>query len=204
MKFLPILLVFGLILFSGCKKGKANFTLKGVITDATFDTSLTGGKVYLYEVEAGGGATNLLGSATIGSDGAYSFTFPRNASESYTLSIRKDNYFEQDISIPLSDLTIEEDNIRNYSTTAKSWAALRFVSTNAQSSVTYLKQQGKTDCAECCPAESHTIYGPIDTTYYCPNDGNTIYSYSYSTNGQFGIKQATTVAFDTATITLSF
>lgn len=204
MRFLLLVLVAVLVALPSCKKGKADFTLKGVITDSTFDTPLTGGKVYLYEVEAGGGATNLIGSATIGSDGTYSFTFPRNAVESYTVVIEKNGYFEVEASIPLSDMTIEEDNVYNFATTAKSWAALRFVTNDPLGALTYTKQSGKTNCLECCANESKTIYGAIDTIIYCPNDGNTTYSYSYSTNGIFGIKQATTTAFDTTTITLSY
>lgn len=188
---------------TACKKGKADITLKGTITDATFGTSFSGGKVELYEVEASTGDINLLGSQQI-TNGSYSFTFPRNAVESYIVKIRKNNYFEVDNYLTLSELSIEEDNVRNYSITAKSWAGLHFVTANASSSLTYIRQEGKTGCNGCCSSESQTIYGAIDTIIYCPNDGNTTYSFSYQANGQFGIKQAITPVFDTTIITLSY
>ena len=197
---LIILLGFGL---SACKKGKADFVLKGNLTDATFNTSLSGATIKLYEVEAGGGSTNLLGTQTVGSDGSYSFTFPRNAVENYILEIRKNGYFNLDIDIPLKQLTVEEDNIRNYSTTARSWAGLHF-STVGTGSVSYIKQSGKTDCDECCASGEVVLTGPMDTIIYCPNDGNTLYSYIYTAGINTGTKQVTTPAFDTAYINLNF
>lgn len=200
-----IILILGVSLFStSCKKGKANITLKGQVTDATFSTSLTNGTIEIYELIASTGEYNLLGSQTIGSDGSYSFTFPRNAAESYLIEIRKDDYFNEDVVIPLSSLTIEEDNVRNFSTTAESWAALRFVTSNPNATLNYTRQTGKTGCPDCCPAEQQTYYGVLDTTFYCPNDGNTKYSYNYTASGVFGIKEVITTAFDTTTITLSY
>lgn len=200
LTFLLFILGFGL---TACKKGRADIVLKGNIYDATFNTTLSGGTVKLYEVEAGGGETNLLGTATIASDGSYSFTFPRNPVDNYILEIRKANYFEQDISIPLSDLTIEEDNVRNYSTTAKSWAGLHFV-TSGNGSVSYIRQQGKSGCAECCTSSEVVLTGPMDTIIYCPNDGNATYSYTYNASGFTGLKEAVTTAFDTTIINLTF
>lgn len=198
--YFVLVLAMGL---TACKKGKADLVLRGTISDATFNSPLSGATVQLYELEAGGGSTNLLGTSTVGSDGSYSFTFPRNAAESYIVEIRKDGYFDKDFSIPLSDLSVEEDNVHDYSTTAKSWAGLRFTSTGS-SSVTYIRQSGKSGCDICCTSEPKTVSGPIDTVIYCPNDGNTTYSYTYNANGATGLKSTNTVAFDTTIITLSF
>eukprot|EP00353_Schmidingerella_taraikaensis_P012969 CAMPEP_0185568778 /NCGR_PEP_ID=MMETSP0434-20130131/1630_1 /TAXON_ID=626734 ORGANISM="Favella taraikaensis, Strain Fe Narragansett Bay" /NCGR_SAMPLE_ID=MMETSP0434 /ASSEMBLY_ACC=CAM_ASM_000379 /LENGTH=111 /DNA_ID=CAMNT_0028183389 /DNA_START=13 /DNA_END=345 /DNA_ORIENTATION=+ len=111
-------MTFGL---SSCKKGKADVVLKGTVSDATFNSNLTGASVQLFEVEAGGGEINLLGTTTIGSDGSYSFAFPRNQVESYIIEIQKNGYYDIDASISLQELSIEEDNVYNYSTTAKAW-----------------------------------------------------------------------------------
>ncbi|PWL24750.1 MAG: hypothetical protein DCO96_13195 [Fluviicola sp. XM-24bin1] len=203
MRFATIfifILGFGL---TACKKGRADMVLKGTIYDATFNMTLSGATVKLYEVEAGGGSTNLLGTTTIGSDGSYSFTFSRNPVDNYVLEIRKDGYFGKEVSIPLTELTIEEDNVRNYNTTAKSWAGLHFV-TSGNGSVTYTKQQGKVGCTECCTADAVTLSGPLDTIIYCPNDGNTTYSYTYNAGGFTGLKDAVTSAFDTTIINLTF
>jgi len=82
MRF-TLILIFGASFFlTSCKKGKADITLKGQVTDATFNTSLTNGTIKVYELIAATGDYNLLGSQVIGTDGSYSFTFPRNAAES--------------------------------------------------------------------------------------------------------------------------
>lgn len=203
MRILLLALLVGVMTLPSCKKGKADITLKGSVTDATFGGGLSSGTIKIYEVEASSGDKNLVGSQTL-TDGSYSFTFPRNAVEKYIIEITKDNYFSQEESIPLSELTIEEDNVRNFSTTAESWAGLRFVTSNPNATLNYTRQTGKSGCETCCPSGTQTIYGAVDTIIYCPNDGNTTYSYNYQVNGLFGIKEATTVAFDTTMITLSY
>lgn len=201
------LFLFFLVLSSvSCKKGKADITLRGTITDSTFGTSHSGASIKLYENIAGGAGTNLLGNSTVASDGSYSFTFPRNNAESYTLLVEKNLYFDVNELVYLSELTIEEDNIQNFSTTAKSWVNLHFVSSN-NFSVQYTKQNGKQGCEECCTTETQTLPGNLDTMIYCINDGNTSYSYNYSILGSGGVngnKTAVTSAFDTTEILLNY
>lgn len=206
MKLSTLFLIFGLVSITACNKGKADFTLKGTITDNTFGTTLEGGTVQLYEIEVGTLSTTLIGESTIGLDGSYSFTFPRNTVESYTLSIRKENYFDQDKSIPFSDLTLEEDNVRDFNTTAMSWARLRFITTDPIAEMHYIKQLGKQGCTSCCATDEQVLYGVQDDEIICPNDGNSVYSYNYWIIGTSGTsnKSATTSAFDTVTITLNY
>jgi len=206
MKFLLYTLIISTLGLSACKKGKADFTVRGTISDDTFNTSLAGANVKIYEVEAGGGSSTIVGETTIGSDGSYSFTFPRNMSESYLLTVRKDNYFDRDLVIPFSDLSIEEDNVINYSSTAKSWARLKFITTDPQAQLKYVKQQGKVDCADCCDNGENYLNGIQDATIICPNDGNTTYSYHFWLLGTTisGEKNATTTAFDTVDIVLNY
>ncbi|MFT6502679.1 MAG: hypothetical protein ACJASQ_002806 [Crocinitomicaceae bacterium] len=206
MKLSTLFLILGLASITACNKGKADFTLKGTITDNTSGTALEGGTVQLYEIEAGTLSTSLIGESTIGADGSYSFTFPRNTVESYTLSIRKENYFDQDKTIPFSDLTLEEDNVKDYSTTAMSWARLRFITTDPMAEMHYVKQLGKQGCATCCSTDEQVLNGVQDYEIICPNDGNTVYSYNYWIIGTPGVsnKSATTNAFDTTTITLNY
>lgn len=206
MRFTFYLLAISLLSLSACKKGKADFTIKGTISDDTFVTSLAGAELKIYEIEAGGAATNLMGETTVASDGSYSFTFPRNQAESYLLTIRKDNYFEQDKTIFFSDLTIEEDNVKNYSTTAKSWARLKFITTDPTAQLNYIKQNGKAGCDGCCESSEQSLSGIQDLTIICPNDGNTTYSYHYWMPGTAitGDKSATTTAFDTVDIVLNY
>jgi len=206
---LALLVLSVLLVFSGCKKGKADFTLTGQLTDATFSTSLSGLSVSLYEVEAGTTTETLIGTTTTSSDGSYSFTFPRNQAEAYILRANKDNYFPIDEYIAFSSLSIDNDNVRNYSTTAKSWVRLVFINTAPASNsdiLRFTQQLGKTDCDECLTAGQHQLNGVIDTVIFAVNDGNTTFSYYYellsSTNT--GFKSAMTTAFDTTTISLSY
>ena len=193
------------MLFS-CEKGKAEFTLKGTISDNTFNSALTGGIVSLYEVKVGTNGTTHIGDHTIQADGAYSFTFPRNMAESFLVTVRKDNYFAKDYSIPFSEMTIEEDNIRNFSTTAMSWARLHFITSNPYAELSYIKQEGKSDCSECCDKNEQFLYGITDLELFCANDGNTLYSYLYSIEdaGILDVKSAITPAFDTVSIVLNY
>lgn len=188
----------------GCKKGKATVDLHGIIGDQTFSAGLSGATVYLYEVDASGSNVTLLGETTTSSDGYYSFSFSRNTVLKYLLEVHKNNYFPIEEEIAFSDLSVEHGNIKNYSTTAMSWARLRFV-TSSSSSVQYNREQGKINCASCCPTGINTITGPVDTSIYCINDGNTVYSYQYVISGSApSINSVTTVAFDTTEILLQW
>jgi hypothetical protein len=208
MRYLTVFFFSLLFALSSCNKGKTNFVLKGTITDATFNQHHSGASVQLYEIEAGGSSTNLIGTAEIGSDGAYSFTFPRNKVESYTLLVEKDGYFTVDENIPFSGMTISEDNERNFSTTAKSWAKIRLINSNPLPSdhLQITKQEGKNGCLECCDNTIMEFYGALDTTIYCVNDGNTTYSFYYTVVGTAnqGIQSGNTVVFDTTQISLNY
>lgn len=191
-----------------CKKGKADFTLKGTITDQTFVKNLSGAQIKLFSVPVGSTSQKEIGSMTIGTDGAYSFTFPRDKMEKYVLKITKSGYFDVERDIFFSDLTIEEDNVRNYGTTAKSWVKLTFFNANPSTTdhLQYIKQAGKEGCEECCTDQEQHLYGAVDTSIYCINEGNTIYSYLYWVIGTTdqGLKSVSTTAFDTTEIILNY
>jgi hypothetical protein len=195
-------------MLSSCKKKKADFVLIGTITETTFNSPLSGATVKLYQVPVGSTTEILLGSVVLGSDGNYSFTFERDKMEKYILKIRKSGYFDLEETVFFSELSISEENVRNYSTTAKSWVKLTFHNLNALPSdqLVFIKQSGKEGCAECCPDTEYSFYGALDTSIYCINDGNTVYSYFYNVMGTAdqGIKSATTVAFDTTEIILNY
>ncbi len=204
--FISFLLLFS---FFSCKKrGKADFVLRGVITDATFNAPLSGTEIQLYEVSAGSGTAKLIGTKNTGVDGSYSFKFKRNNVESYILKVQKAQYFNIDETIYFSSMTIEEDNVRNYSTTAKSWVKLKFINNtpNAGDILKYTISEGKTGCSECCAhQEVQIIDGTIDSTY-CITDGNTIFKYNYQSfpSNDVGIKSITTIPFDTVDLILNY
>ena len=209
MKALQMFLIVIISFNFGCKKkGKAEFTLKGVITDGTFSAPLSNAEVFLYETIAGQSTSSLIGQTTTNSFGEYSFSFSRNAAESYLLETSKQDYFPLEETLFFSDLTIEEDNIRNFTTTALSWVRLKFFnqSPNTSDVLQYARQIGKINCSSCCPSGANYLNGAVDTSIYCVNDGNTLYQYQYSVQGTTnnGIRSTTTVAFDTTEIFLQY
>ncbi len=207
MRSLLIIVASACLLFA-CKKGKAEFTVIGILTDTTFDQPLSGASVSLYEVAAGNTGTTLIGTSTLGSDGKYSFTFPRNQAESYTLIAEKSGYFTIEESIFFNDLSIEQDNVENFSTTAKAWVKLRFTNEvpNASTDIlSYTKQSGKSGCFECHPTEQQILTGVVDTVIRCATDGNTTFSYLYNIlGGGQGVKSEFATAFDTTEIILNY
>ena len=206
MRLLPFIFLFLLVV--SCKKGQANFVLKGTITDLTFNQNLVGAEIKLYQVPVASAQQQLISTSTIGNDGTYSFTFPRDKMEKYIITINKTNYFEIIETVYFSDLTTKEDNIRNYSTKAKAWVKLAFFNSSPMpgDQLKYIKQAGKEGCAECCSDAEQLLNGSVNTSIYCINDGNTDYSYFYWVlgTGNQGLKSAYTTPFDTVEINLTY
>jgi hypothetical protein len=191
-----------------CKKGTGSFVLKGKVTDLTFNTGFEGAEMKIYKVPIGTTSELLIETVAIGEDGNYMISFPREKIEKYIIRIIKQNYFTIEQSIFYSELSLEEENVRNFSTEAKSWAAIRIINNPSVGSdhLRFIKQAGYQGCSECCPSEEQNYYGALDTTLYCVNKGNTLYSIYYwlvNTNTQ-GLKEVTTVAFDTTEIVLTY
>jgi hypothetical protein len=208
MKLQLIVICSIIFLFLGCKKGAGTFTIKGIITDETFNTGLNGATVELYKVPVASNNKIFVEAKTLGSDGSYQFSFPREQVEKYIIQVNKNLYFPIESSVYYSSLDIEIDNIRNYGTKAKSWVELRFVNTSPLSSdhLRFIKQQGLAGCEECCPITEQNFYGALDTSIYCINEGNTVYSIYYwaiGTNNQ-GLLESNTIPFDTTQIYLTY
>lgn len=197
-----LFLLMALFMAVSCKKEPIEFTLKGKVSDATFNSGLKDATITLTEIPIANGGAKVVGSAVLGADGSYSFTFKRDKAEKYVLSITKTNYFSIKEEIPFSTFSSEEALVKNYSTTAKAWAKIRFVNVgiaNETDVLSFIKQQGKTGCAECCAVEERFVYGIADTSFICINDGNTNYSYYYSIHNStsYGLPVIYTTAFDT-------
>jgi hypothetical protein len=208
MKLNVFFLLSIVLLFCGCNKGAGTFTIKGNITDETFNMGLSGATIELYKVPVASNNEILVDALTLGNEGGYQFTFAREQVEKYIIRVNKNLYFPLESIVYYSSLSVESDNIRNYGTTAKSWVELRFLNTSPSPTdqLRYIKQSGLTGCMECCPTVEQNYYGSLDTSIYCINKGNTLYSIYYwvlGTNNQ-GLLQANTVAFDTTQIYLSY
>jgi hypothetical protein len=208
MRRIALLALLISMVFS-CKKDNIDFTLKGTISDATFGGGLDGATITLTQIPIGGSTPKVIGSSILSSDGTYSYTFPREKVEKYILSVEKANYFSINQDISFSDFSTESDLERSYSMTAKSWVKLVFTNVAPATigdGLTFNKQEGKVGCSECCPQETHTLVGLVDTTFYCINDANTTYSYFYNVVNTAiqGIESITTIPFDTVTITKNY
>lgn len=197
-----------LILLLSCSKKNSNFTLKGTITDTSLSGMLSGATIDLYKQVSGTSYETFIASTTTDPNGNYSFIFSRDRSDKYIIKISKTNYFSSDENITSGSLSIEKDNVRNFSMIAKSWVKLHFKNIDPlpEDVLRYMKQQGKVDCTECCPSDYQYLNGSKDTSIYCINDGNTTYSYLYSVIGtsNTAIKSVITIPFDTTEIYLEY
>ncbi len=208
MKIKISFVIISIFILFGCKKGAGEFTLKGKITDLTFNTGLNGATIELYKVPVASNNEILVGSQTLGNDGSYSFTFPREQIEKYIVRVNKNLYFPIESTVYYSSLDLNKENVRDYSTNAKSWVELRFLNNSPvpNDHLRYIKQNGYSGCSECCPSSEQNYYGALDTSIYCVNQGNTAYSIYYwiiGTSNQ-GLLQATTAPFDTTQIYLPY
>jgi hypothetical protein len=208
MRMKIALVALSILTLLACKKGAGEFTIKGEISDLTFNTGLNGATIELYKVPVASNNEFLVATQTIGSDGTYSFTFPREQMEKYIIRVNKTLYFPIESTVYYSSLELGKENIRDYSTSAKSWVELRFLNNNPvpNDHLRYIKQDGYSGCTECCPTSEQNYYGALDTSIYCVNQGNTVYSLYFWITGTSnqGLLQATTVPFDTTQIYLPY
>ncbi|MFM6935346.1 MAG: hypothetical protein ACKOXP_07870, partial [Flavobacteriales bacterium] len=106
----PVLyLILFFSLFS-CNKGAGEFNISGVVTDETFHTALAGADIALYKIPVASNTELFVESKTIGSDGSYQFTVPRERMERYIIRVTKNLYFPIEKTIYFSELKLKEEN----------------------------------------------------------------------------------------------
>lgn len=195
---------------TACKKKELEFSMSGIISDATFGQALNGATVKLTQKPSGGGTLKVVGSTVVGADGRFHFTFKREQAEKFFIEFSKDNYFDVNEPISFDDFSTEKELVRNYSTTAKSWVKLRFKNIPPSEQWDYVKwtkQLGKSNCGECSSNEEYAIYGIVDTTFKFITDGNAPFSFRYNASNPIvgpTIKTMTSVAFDTVDILVEY
>ena len=201
-----ILILLITILFS-CDKGKADVTIRGVIFDSSLSVPLSNAIIKIYQTQSGS-PNELIAQANTNSNGEYSLTFKRNPTEFYNIISEKNNYFDLNETISFSDISIEDENVYDFSTTAISWVKLNFINSSGQSSdvLRYIKQEGKSGCNNCCPNGEQFLYGIVDTSLIYLNDGNFNFAYQYYVIGTAiqGLKTIQTTAFDTTEMNLAY
>ena len=201
-------LPFLVLLFFGCNKGAGTFTMEGIVTDDSFNQPLSEATVELYGVATGSNQYSLVASAVTDANGKYALSFNRTRTEKYTMIVTKNQYFEQVIDVYYSQLKLKETNIKNVNTTAKSWVEIRILNNNPTNfdHLQFIRRQGKNGCAECCLGGYTDLYGAQDTSIFCANDGNKLYSLEYGVFGtaNSGILSVTTIPFDTTVLYLTY
>ncbi len=204
------ILITGLIGFGNfsCKKKQGSYIVEGIITDKTFNTGMANLSLTVEVQEAGQTSYSVHSTITTDANGKYSLEVERGLIDKIRVSGTKTNYFPVEFVLPVSLLSVEQTTILNFGTTAKAWARLIFVhqAGNANAELQYTKTDGKQDCAECCPKSTQSLFGFVNDTVICVNDGNTFYSYNYSIVGTptLNSMQCYTPAFDTGQVILNY
>jgi hypothetical protein len=213
LKYISLFLLISILILSltiGCKKKELEFSIEGIVTDQTFQTGLAGAQITIQEIPPGATTVSTtVGSAILGSDGKYSFTFSRKIAEGYRITITKPNYFTFDQTIPFSEFSTEKPITKNFETKAQAWVKVRVVNLPPASQtdgIEYVRLQGKANCPTCFPQGNQLLFGLIDSTNYYVNDGNSPFELYYFVTGTSnqGSKLVTTTAFDTTEIVLDF
>lgn len=205
MKNIAILLALALI--SACKKGQAEFTVKGFVFDATYSKLLPNAKIDVTKRAAGSNEKIHVTTIYSDSEGNYSFDVSRERFVNLELTVVKEGYFSVDKIINFSDLTLNTDNYANFSVTGKSWVKIHLVHTDSPATkLDIVKTKGKSACQECCPDGYQQLQGIVDTVFYCANDANTVYEFTYfkQFSSFSGTKSVQTPFMDTVEIFLEY
>lgn len=193
---------------SSCSRGVATFSLSGTITDATFSQGHSGAVLKLSKVMITTGEEILMETKTLGSDGKYEFKFPREKVEKYIIRVTKPLYFDIEQDIQFSSLSVSSDNVRNYTTKAKSWVELRFVNTSVLPTdhFRFIKFQGLENCTECCTADQVDLYADAYYSRTCINEALSTYSIYYQVVGTTtqNVVEVVTQPFDTTLLLVNY
>jgi hypothetical protein len=193
---------------SSCSMGVATFSLSGTITDATFSQGHSGAVLKLSKVMITTGEEILMETKTLGSDGKYEFKFPREKVEKYIIRVTKPLYFDIEQDVQFSSLSVSSDNVRNYTTKAKSWVELRFVNTSVLPTdhFRFIKFQGLENCTECCTADQVDLYADAYYSRTCINEALSTYSIYYQVIGTTNqnVVEVVTQPFDTTLLLVNY
>jgi hypothetical protein len=211
LRFLFSFLLIAILLqvsSSSCSRGVATFSLSGTITDATFSQGHSGAVLKLSKVVITTGEEILMETKTLGSDGKYEFKFPREKVEKYILRVTKPLYFDIEQDIQFSSLSVSSDNVRNYTTKAKSWVELRFVNTSVLPTdhFRFIKFQGLENCTECCTADQVDLFADAYYSRTCINEALSTYSIYYQVVGTTtqNVVEVLTQPFDTTLLLVNY
>ncbi|MDB9806117.1 hypothetical protein N8328_05070 [Crocinitomicaceae bacterium] len=203
-----ISLILSIGTFVSCKKKKGVYILEGTIKDGTFVQNIANQTLQVKVLKAGSASYVSYSTVTTDSDGKYHVEIERDLLDKIRIEGTKNLYFPISFTVSISDLTVGNVYTIDFTTTAKSWVNLIFHNVNGDSSteLKYIKTAGKQGCTECCPTTYQSLYGLVNDTITCINDGNGYYGYNYEIVGTNVLDTRTvqTPAFETAEIILNY
>lgn len=203
-----LLLIFAGLLVMACQKKSVTYHVRGVLTDETNNQSIANQELVVYIQENDVAAELEFMTLTTNQSGDYSFDIDRAKFVNIRIAGTRDGYFPFQAVISLDQLKVDEDNVLNLETTAKSWVNIIFNNPGGESTdeIRYTKLNGKRDCIDCCPDNQQSRFGAGSDTVTCITDGETYYSIDYVVIGttDSGIRDAFCPAGDTAEIVLNY
>ncbi|PWH86068.1 carboxypeptidase-like regulatory domain-containing protein [Brumimicrobium oceani] len=210
MKYLVVtsLLVF-ISLFS-CKKEELDFKFSGNVKAPETGENIQNAAVKIYTYSTGDNIETLKGSTTTDASGNYDIAVERSKFETLVIRVSKKNYFIDEKTYPIDDLTTEDQNAITHFLSPKSWTKFILKKGGVTASNDHIKIQkvsGKTDCEDCCKNETKFYYGNEDLDVYCLNDGNKymkFYWWTIGSNTSNGIDSIYNTPFDTTSFTINY
>ncbi|MBU2020411.1 MAG: carboxypeptidase-like regulatory domain-containing protein [Bacteroidetes bacterium] len=199
--------IFSFIAVAGCKKKTVSYKIVGKAIDDTFKKPLEDATIRIEGLVSSTGSYTLISNTFTDAEGNFEFVLPRGNYSSIRFTAEKQMYYENSTVLNVSDLNPEKDNNVEVLTTARSWIKIVFVNDNGTSTdrLSFRKQQGKINCEGCCDSEFQIFDGAIGGTVICANDGNSTFSYLYSTNGNSPVTNSTmTTPYDTNLVEIHY
>ena len=176
MRKLSRLIPLVLLLLISCRnEEELRFIIKGQVTDASINQPMSSGELALYKLPLGNSQPVFVDQLSL-THGQYEFSFLRDKSERYLLRFSNAGYFDEELEINFSDLTVGDPYVINFSVDAIAYAHWVFQNTNSanpNNSVSIQKLNGRTNGAGTCPNQTYTFSGQqTPDTLTCAVGGN--------------------------------
>ena len=189
-----------------CKKKTVIYFVKGKLTDQTFNQPLSGVDLTVDINGAGSSLDLKYTTLTTDANGEYSFEIERSRFTKLIIHGTKENYFDFTSQINISNMSVDEDNVVDLSTTAMAWVRLKFDNTGGSQNdnFEYVVIDGLKDCEDCCP-NTRSFSGEGIHEFVCVNEGKTNYSIDWVHVGvKADFASVYTEAFDTTELLVEF
>lgn len=187
-KILFVFFIFSITVLLSCKKKETELKLFGTVYDSSQSSALSGVKVVLSGKSLTGGVFNPfyndVGYATTDEKGNFEISFKNERSDSYRISVLKENYFSQIIEISGKEFESKPSYEKNFSIKPAGYITLRvkniFPDSYSDQIIFYFSNANEF-CEDCCSNLPYTGIGPLyDTTFTCKFYGNEIARIFYS------------------------